>query len=504
MQPVYSIRPGQRLTDFVTVDITVQRVAHGGMGLVAMGPNAGNRGRWNVLKTIHPEALANDPTLQERFLREALTWVGLWRHPNILSAEFVTQIDGRPFLVLDYAEHGSLADYLARGNFNLPTALYFAQHIAAGLLALHTPDPTLRRTQPITHRDLKPTNVLIQEKIGLHLAQITDFGLVALLPSVTPGSPSDDDRTVDATRSARFQTQVGSVLGTPAYMAPEQWGDLALIGPPADLYALGIILAEMITGRHPLLDPESRPTMGAWRAAHERGVPRSLPAAVPEPLEGLYQSLLAKRAEERPTADEALVGLQAVARWLGDPAYAPPEIYTHTPEHEAAFWDNWANSYAHFQRYPEALERSAVAVQLTPHDPTILLNNAGILRQYGRFAEAQTQFEMTLARLPKDDHHSRGIVHCNLGILHSMQRQYDAAETDYAAALALMPESADNWRNRARNELEWSLIERQAGHEEKARQHLERAGVHANQAMDLNPNDAMTIRLLAIIAQASH
>ena len=505
MSTPYTIRVGQVLTDYSNIQLTVRRVAAGGMGLVAMGPNHMRNDQWYALKTVQPAALARDPTLQDRFLREALTWLGLWYHPNILRAVAVNSIDGLVFLRLEYAEHGSLADLLAQGPLTLPLALHAAQEIAAGLVALHTPDPEHLRPLPLVHRDLKPANVLLKQMSQGQAIQITDFGLVALLPEAAGGGLAEDQEA-DPTRSARFQTRAGSVLGTPAYMAPEQWQGATLAGPPADLYALGLILAELVTGQHPLRDLRQRQTVGAWRQAHAQGEPARLQArvpAVPVPLERLYLALLAKRAEDRPTAGEALAGLQAVAQRLGEAPYLPVEIVAHTPANEGVFWHNWSEGYRRFKLYPEALARNDAALRLDPEDPDVLITRGAILRGLQRPVEAVAAYQQALTHLAPDDQVRRKSVHYNLGILYSDQLQDNVrAEAAYQAALAQMPEAADAWYNRAINELRWGLAERAAGRQAEGRAHLERAREHAREALRLNPNHTNNQRILQGIEAA--
>src|SRR5690242_8636797 len=152
--------PSLRLTDFTFVDVTVERMGAGGFGLVYMGPDRLHGDMWIALKTLRPELLALRPHVRELFLSECLIWVGLWPHPNVLTAQSATLIDGRIYLVLTYAEGGSLRELLAFEQ-PLPTRLNWAQHIAAGLLALHTPDPEFLRPHPLIHRDLKPENILV-------------------------------------------------------------------------------------------------------------------------------------------------------------------------------------------------------------------------------------------------------------------------------------------------------------------------------------------------------
>ena len=502
MSAPYTIRVGQVLTDYSNIQLTVQRVAAGGMGVVAMGPDRMHNDQWFSLKTVQPAALARNPTLQDRFLREALTWLGLWPHPNILQAQFATQIDGLIFLALDYAEHGSLADLLARGSLPLPLplALEIAQQIAAGLVALHTPDPAHLRPLPIVHRDLKPANILLKQANKVPFIQIADFGLVALLPEAAGGL--GEDQVADPTRSARFQTRAGIVLGTPAYMAPEQWQGATLAGTPADLYALGLILAELVTGQHPLRDLRQRQTVGAWRQAHVQGEPARLQArvpAVPVPLERLYQALLSKRAEDRPTAEEALARLQAVAQRLGEAPYAPPEVVAHTPEHELGFWHNWAAGYQRFQLYPEALARNDAALRLDPERPEVLITRGAILSGLQRLGAAEVAYQQALAHLAPEDRRRSQAVYFNLGNLYSDQAAYDKAEAAYQAALALLPDSATTWYNRANNERAWGQAEWSEDRQTEGQMHLERAREYAIKALALSPNATNAQRLLAAI-----
>ena len=496
MSTPYTIHVGQRLTDYGNVDVTVERVAAGGMGLVAFGKNQMSGGfvvgQMLALKTIKLAALQSNPDLRERFIREGLTWSGLWPHPNILTAQGVTQIDGLPFLMLDYAEQGSLAHLLKGGPLTLASALMIAQHIAAGLIALHTPDPGRLRPDPIVHRDLKPDNVLIMKMGQRQFAQITDFGLVALLPQVAGSPLSDEDTRMEATHSSRFHTRQGSVLGTVAYMAPEQWIDITLAGPPVDVYALGLILAQCITGAHPLLLLDRRHSLAQWRAAHAQSTPQLLQSVVPEvpvPLERLYLSMLAKRAEDRPTAQQMLAGLNAVAQRLSLPPYTPPEVLDHTPEHEMIWWDGWGHAYFRFELWPEALACNDRANQLAPHHPNVLLSRGNILIGMQRWDEALACYEASLQAYLPEDHIGRKVVYNEIGILHSKQRKYVAAEMAYVQALADMPDAADIWYNRGNNERQWGSAEATAGNRASARTHLQYALAHYTHAQRLAPND---------------
>lgn len=215
MSPYFYV--GQRLTDYSGFDFEVHAVKEGGFGEVALGIDQTD-GQWQAVKILKANPLAAGATTEAQreqqqrlaasFLREALTWKGLWPHPNLLTAQFVAQINGQPMLVLDYAEQGSLRDRFEtlrrRGAWlRLASALDLAQMIAAGLLALHTPAPDLLRDFPIVHRGLKPENILLDQNEDM---MITDFGLAkaltdALAPSglamsALAGSPETTDASL--------------------------------------------------------------------------------------------------------------------------------------------------------------------------------------------------------------------------------------------------------------------------------------------------------------------
>src|SRR5690349_6260426 len=124
-----SISIGVRLNDNINIDVTVQKVSYGGFGVVAFGPDQRNDGRMVALKSLQA-SLLNRPSIYDRFVDEGLLWIGLWSHPNIVRVIGVTMMDDaqhaqRPFIVLEYAEQGSLRDWLVRGQLTLKVALFW-------------------------------------------------------------------------------------------------------------------------------------------------------------------------------------------------------------------------------------------------------------------------------------------------------------------------------------------------------------------------------------------
>ena len=276
-------------------------IGKGGVGTVYEGLQLALERRV-AIKVLRAEFTAN-PRAVSRFQREAVTLSRL-HHPNVVTVFDVGQDkQGRHFLVMELLEGETLAQRLHReGALELDDALSIARGIAKGMGA--------GQGVGLVHRDLKPDNLLLTEN-GV---KILDFGLALLrehfvpgdIPDPTPGGTTlhtwSDAATEEAdfdppTASARL-TQHGSLLGTPRYMAPEQalgWQ----VDHRADLYAFGIILFELLSGRPPFLAQ----TPQDYLQLHVHGTPPTLQAYVPDLPPGLYRlvtRLLSKDPAQRP------------------------------------------------------------------------------------------------------------------------------------------------------------------------------------------------------------
>lgn len=251
------------------------------LGKYQLGQLLGQGGMGAVYRSFHPvlnqpvavkvmqNTLAADPQAQQRFLREAQVVAGL-AHPNIVNIFDVDIQDGRPYIVMEYLDAGSLADRLQAGPLTLAAALQLAAPLADALEYAHQ--------RGLVHRDLKPANVLLRPDGSPVLA---DFGLA---------------RPVQADSAAQI-TATGAVMGTLAYMAPEQFS-----GQPtdarADIYSFGVMLYEMLTGRLPFTGDSAQIMYG-----HLQQPPPSLRVArpdLPEAIEQLVQRMLSKDPAWRP------------------------------------------------------------------------------------------------------------------------------------------------------------------------------------------------------------
>jgi WD40 repeat protein/tRNA A-37 threonylcarbamoyl transferase component Bud32 len=248
----------------------------GGMGVVYKARQKGLN-RTVALKMIlvgdhaQPDALA-------RFKTEAEA-VARLQHPHIVAVHEVGEHEGLPFFSLEFVAGGSLAQKLAGTPLSPGEAARLVETLARALHAAHQ--------RGVIHRDLKPANVLLAED---GTPKVTDFGLAKQL---------DDD-------SGR--TREGDVMGTPSYMAPEQAaGDLRLIGPHTDVYALGAILYECLTGRPPFKGATMLETLEQVRQ-RDPVPPRHLQPKVPRDLEIICLKCLQKEPPRRYVSSEALAG----------------------------------------------------------------------------------------------------------------------------------------------------------------------------------------------------
>jgi tetratricopeptide (TPR) repeat protein len=268
----------------------------GGMGIVYLCHDR-QEDRALALKTFKPEYLP-DPAARERFLQEGSTWVELGAHPHIVRCHQVLRLDdGREvYLVLELVTRAkgradaSLRSWLVPGQ-PLPAdqALLFALQIARGMVHATATLPGF------VHRDLKPENLLVGHDplpgSAVNRLRVTDFGLVRAL---TTGEVVPSAREGEQLPERPGLTRAGMVLGTPGYMAPEQWlrPDVDL---RADVYALGCILGEMLVGR-PLIRER---TFRGFRQAHRAGLAAQAVAGLPESLAGMLAGCLAMDPQDR-------------------------------------------------------------------------------------------------------------------------------------------------------------------------------------------------------------
>ncbi len=295
-----ALTPGTRLGVY---DITAQ-IGEGGMGQVWRARDSKlNR---DVALKVLPDSFANDPDRLARFTREAQTLAAL-NHPHIAAIYGLEESGGLRALVMELVEGDDLSQRIARGAIPLDEALPIARQIAEALEAAHE--------QGIIHRDLKPANIKVRAD---GTVKVLDFGLAkALVPAHASSATAENVPTI----TTPAMTQAGMILGTAAYMAPEQ-----ARGKPvdrrADIWAFGCVVYEMLAGHRAFKGDELSDVLAAvLRQELDWSV---LPAATPSRLRRLLARCLERDARMRlRDIGEARVEIDEAIAGVGDETAAP-------------------------------------------------------------------------------------------------------------------------------------------------------------------------------------
>jgi Tol biopolymer transport system component len=279
-------------------------VGAGGMGEVYKARDT--RLNRDIAIKVLPEQLALDPDRLARLKREAQVLASL-NHPNIAAIYGFEEADGVQALVLELVEGPTLADRIARGRIPLDEALPMARQIAEALEAAHE--------QGIIHRDLKPANIKVRDD---GTVKVLDFGLAKALE---PAGVAPSTASLSLTITTPAMTQAGIILGTAAYMSPEQ-----AKGKPADkrsdLWAFGGVLYEMLTGARAFGGEDISDTLAA--VLRDEADWRALPAGTPASIRRLLRRCLEKDRRQRlADAADARLELDEAAAELTAPIPAP-------------------------------------------------------------------------------------------------------------------------------------------------------------------------------------
>jgi serine/threonine protein kinase len=267
-----TLEAGQQLLHY----LLVQKIGEGGMGIVWKAEDT-KLHRYVALKVL-PQSMADDSDRRARFEREARAVAAL-NHPNIVTLHSVEESDGVQFITMELVEGQNLAQLLPRGGFPLQRLLEIAIPLADAVSCAHR--------EGITHRDLKPDNIMIGADGRL---RVLDFGLAKLQePSGLQTGPE--------ALTATAVTEEGKILGTVAYMSPEQ-AEGKDVDPRSDVFSLGTILYEMATGERPFIGDTSVSTIGAILKDQPASVSERKPA-LPNHLGRIIRRCLAKDPDRR-------------------------------------------------------------------------------------------------------------------------------------------------------------------------------------------------------------
>ena len=257
----------------------------------------------HAIKVILPDLVGNDPMLTTRFRQEALAAAAI-RHQNIITVTDFGVVRGTmPFLVMEFVKGRSLHEIMQiEGAMPVQRAVEFISAIASGVAAAHR--------QNIVHRDLKPLNIMVQDDVPTaEGVKILDFGLAKIKSGELLGS--------------FVQAQTSGLMGSPFYMAPEQWGD----DEPdahADIYSLGVILYQMLAGEVPFKG-SSIPSIMKKHLTMPPPSFQSMGVSVPPAIEAVVRHALEKELNSRiDTVDNFLKELRAAVD--ATPLLVPPNL----------------------------------------------------------------------------------------------------------------------------------------------------------------------------------
>lgn len=443
----------------------VMGVRYGGMGVVYLCYDH-ERQEPAALKTFQSR-FWNNTRAVTRFDKEAHTWIQLEKHPNIVQARLVRNIDGRPHIVLEHVSGpenlgSDLSSWIRHRRITINNAVDFALQIARAMRHASLKVPGM------VHRDLKPANILVTHD---GTAKVTDFGLVYSV--LQDGSSSEDVEQNDDedVHPADRLTRADAVVGTYAYMSPEQWQSDPRLDARSDIYAFGCVLFEMLTGK--TVYPYRQ--KGELKQAHLDLKPEFDEAAevrIPESLRSLVLWCLEKKSDDRPQTWAQIAdilreitlaltgkepepeprGLPLAARELIDKGYSLTELgrydealvaydqaIAQQPDLSWA-WARKGRTLRLLERYEDALACYDRALEIQPRYAWAWNGKGVILERLERVAEALGCFQTATELHPHDVWYWYNLAsaYTTLGLL-------DKAREILNHALELDPAHAHSW-----------------------------------------------------------
>lgn len=295
---------GRTIEDYQLIRV----LGRGGMSLVLLGQSLHDPHDQVAIKVLKPSLSSmvdDNASFQARFRREAKTIHHL-RQEHIVPVLSYGETEDLVYMVMPLIDGGTLASRLAmdEGPVPFPEIVRYLSQLASALDYAHQ--------HGIVHRDIKPSNVLLDKQGNVYLA---DFGIARLF----------DSALADLQTGPTSLTMLGEIFGTPAYIAPERFvGEQA--GPPADIYALGVVLYLLVTGQVPF-EAETPLALGMKHINEPPLSPRALRADLPLPAEAAILRALAKEPADRFASAGALAqAFEAGLRGVWTPGLVPPEL----------------------------------------------------------------------------------------------------------------------------------------------------------------------------------
>jgi tetratricopeptide (TPR) repeat protein len=438
----------------------VHDLKKGGMGIVYLCYDHESQ-KPIVLKTFL-DIFLSEKTQIERFMWEAETWVRLEKHMNIVRAYYVEKIEDKPYILMEYIIGEEpfgpeLSSWIQGKGLNLSLSLNFAIQFCSGMLHAQKKFEAMQR--PFVHRDIKPSNIMVTRD---RIVKVTDFGLVKAFQGLGGNRQGVFPPEQEEYKDLAF-TRAGTFLGTPGYMAPEQWlGED--IDCRADIYAFGCVLYEMLSGSTPFHGE-------AWyeyQMHHLESDPQPIPD-ISRTLNALILKCLEKKADKR------YPGFKEIQDELQDFYHALTDEYVKVEEsgENLEAWEllNKGVSLDNLGHHREAIQCYDEALRLNPQDSKVYNNRGTAYRALGQHEQALKDYDKAIELNPWYPHayNNRGLVYRALG-------QHEQAVKDFDMVIQLHP-----WYPYAYNSR--GLVFRALGQHEKAIQDFD-------MSIRLNPKDA--------------
>ena len=386
-----------------------------------------------AVKTFHDEYLMDFRSV-ERFHQEARTWIRLGQHPHIVEAIFIKTIDNKPHIFMECIEGSTLKEAIDSGPMDLGEIFTVALQFCAGMNYAHT-------KLGIVHRDIKPANVMVTEERHV---KITDFGLVKVgIDSITSGQngrPEDDSHDASLTAT-------GQGMGTPEYMAPEQWAGADTVDTRADIYSFGALLYELLSGKPPYQLDEGEPLF----VLHARQLAEPPPdldgfgRAVPVALKHLVLKCLEVEPDRRfASFAELEARLKRLHLSLFDAPWIPPENPFPRRISRVAELVMEGMSLASLEDHEAAIKACNKALAIEPKHKEALRFKGRSCRSLGNHSAAMQCFKQLEVLNPNDFEIEDEIAFC----LNEM-KQHEAALRHANLSIDLESNNFSSWNNKA-------------------------------------------------------
>ncbi len=370
----------------------VRKLGAGGMGAVYEARRQGLNKRV-ALKVL---TLGGNPSVTARFVQEARISASL-EHPHVADCFDVGDVDGVPFLALEFLDGETLGARLERGPFGATEIADIMVPVCSALYAAHE--------KGVVHRDLKPDNIFLARQVGATVPKVLDFGIA----KAQPGSESQGI------------TRTASIMGTPGYMSPEQARDSKNVGPPTDQFALGVMLWEALTG-HVLFEGDSAIEV-LMKVIREPAPPlRSRCPALDPAFEAVVERLLEKDPSDR------FVSMREVGASLLP--FASPELRT-----------RWASEFGEVTAAPPTPLDAPAPAHAPPTDHATMLDTRATGSSPSIALSGATRAKLFASELPRRAWLVAAVITLLLvaTIIGWRAARSNAPPTEDAGALAALP-----------------------------------------------------------------